>query len=200
MPPLKKQVSSLKTLFDQKTRKSVFFRKKKDTKKCSRLGHLNFVEIENMLRSEAVNGLKIRGLLEHTYDQRTSAFNPLGPVWPHGSYTVDGANYNLTFIDDFSRLSYAYCIRNKNDAINMFTQFKNLVEYQTGYKIKLFQSDNGGEFYNNMMMEICKKAGIHHRQTVPHTPQRNGIAERRNRTLVEATRCMMLKSGLSPLL
>lgn len=43
---------------------------------------------------------------------------------------------------------------------------------------------------------FLKDEGIHHRVAVPHTPEQNGVAERKNRTLVESARCMLIESGL----
>ena len=183
-----------------------------------RLGHLNFAEMRHMLHSQAVKGLEMSGAIDRVKcdtciagkltaapfkSSETTTKEPLELIHsdlcgPMRVSSVEGASYFLTFIDDYSRLGYVFFIRNKSDVVDTFVQFKNLVENQTGYKIKNFQSDNGREFYNQRMIDFLKQAGIHHRLTVPYTPQQNGVAERRNRTLVEAARCMMLESGLPP--
>lgn len=87
-------------------------------------------------------------------------------------------------------VSQVYFLRSKNEAITKFIEFKNFVERQTGYKIKAFHSDNGKEFCNTSMDRILQNSGIQRRLTIPHTPQQNGIVERRNRTLVEIARLL----------
>ena len=79
-----------------------------------------------------------------------------------------------------------------------FKEFKIFVEKQTGRNIKSIQTDNGREYVNREFDEFLKKNGIAHRLTVTHTPQQNGIAERKNRTLVEMARCLLIQSNLSP--
>lgn len=91
---------------------------------------------------------------------------------------------------------HIYFLRNKGEVAEKFEEFKNLVENLTGRKIKAVQSDNGTEFRNKRMTSIFKDAGIQQRLTTPYTPQQNGVAERRNRTLVESARCMLLESGM----
>lgn len=83
----------------------------------------------------------------------------------------------------------------KSDLLNVFIDFKNFIERQTGAKIKSLQSDNGTEFCNKDFDIYLKKHGIKRHLTVPYTPQQNGVSERKNRTLIEMARCMMLQSG-----
>ena len=66
-----------------------------------------------------------------------------------------------------------------------------------GHKIKAVQSDNGREFCNAKMDAIFKNAGIKRRFITTYIPQ-NGIAEQKNRTLIEAARCMLIQSGYPP--
>ena len=117
---------------------------------------------------------------------------------PMRTNSLGGAKYFVTFIDDYSRMSHVCFMKQKSEVINKYNQFKELVKNQTGYKIKALQSDNGREYVNQAMIETLRKHGIHHRMTIPHTPQQNGAAERKNRTLIEAARCMMLESVLPP--
>ena len=109
-----------------------------------------------------------------------------------------GALYFLTFTDDCTRWTDVYFLRSKDQVADKFVEYKNLIENQTGHKIKSLQSDNGKEFCNARMNEILRSSGISRRLTTPHTPQQNGVAERKNRTLVEMARCMMMESGVPP--
>jgi hypothetical protein len=70
------------------------------------------------------------------------------------------------------------------------------VETQLERKIKAVQSDNGKEYCNKEMDKFFRDSGIQRRLTTVYSPQQNGLAERKNRMLVEAARCMLLESGL----
>ena len=69
--------------------------------------------------------------------------------------------------------------------------FKALIENHTEKKIKTFQSDNGGEFTSNEFKELCKESKIKKDISTPYNPQQNGVAERKNRTIMEAGRAML---------
>ena len=72
-----------------------------------------------------------------------------------------------------------------------------MIENQTGKKIKILHLDQGGEYRLGEFMNFCKQHGIIQQFTVPHTPPQNGVAERKNRTLVECRRSMLQGKGLS---
>ncbi|KAI3821031.1 hypothetical protein L1987_08587 [Smallanthus sonchifolius] len=63
-------------------------------------------------------------------------------------------------------------------------------------KVRRIRSDNGTEFKNNVMELLCLKKGIRHEFSAPYTPQQNGVATRKNRTLIETTRTMLLDAKL----
>jgi len=102
----------------------------------------------------------------------------------------------MTLIDDYSRWCQVYFLKSKDEAPDKFVEFKRLVENQTGLKIKAFHTDNGKEFCNSIMDRVLKESDIQRRLTVPYTPEQNGVAERKNRTLVETARCLLKQSGL----
>uniref|UniRef100_A0ABD2WA73 Integrase catalytic domain-containing protein n=1 Tax=Trichogramma kaykai TaxID=54128 RepID=A0ABD2WA73_9HYME len=107
-----------------------------------------------------------------------------------------GARWFVTFIDEHTRFCHVYLMKEKSQVTERFVEFKNMVEKQTGHSIKELQSDGGGEYDNRKLDNLCKDAGIKRRFTVPHTPQQNGLAERKNRTLVETASCLLTQSGL----
>jgi len=78
----------------------------------------------------------------------------------------------------------------------VFWNFKAKVENQSGCKIQTLRSDNGKEYTSNQFKLLCDKAGIEHQLTVPYTPQQNGVSERKNRTIMEMTRCMLHEKHL----
>jgi len=108
------------------------------------------------------------------------------------------ARYFVTFTDDHSRWVEIQLIRNKDEVLNAFKRFKLFAEKQTGHSIKYLQSDNGTEYRNKAFDEFLTEHGIGRRLAITHTPEQNGVAERRNCTLVETARCLLIQSGLPP--
>ncbi|KAA0058501.1 ty1-copia retrotransposon protein [Cucumis melo var. makuwa] len=106
-------------------------------------------------------------------------------------------NYYVSFVDDYSRFTKIYLIKTKNEAVSMFLKFKAESENQLGKRIKRLRSDRGGEYSDKTLKEFCESNGIIHEFTAPYSPQQNGIAERKNRTLKEMMNAMLLSSGLS---
>ena len=83
--------------------------------------------------------------------------------------------YYVSFIDDFSRNIWIYFLRKKSEVFVKFKEFKALVENQSEHKIKVFRTDNGGEFCGIEFEDFCKKCGIARQKTTPYTPQQNGF-------------------------
>lgn len=82
--------------------------------------------------------------------------------------TRGGKSYLVTFIDDFSRYTKIYLVRNKNKAFNMFLIYKVEVENQLNKKIKRVRSDRGGEY--TLFKDFSKNEGITHEVIPPHSP------------------------------
>ena len=112
----------------------------------------------------------------------------------NGVLTRGGNRYFITFIDDYSRYTHVYLMRSKDQAFEMFKRFKISVENQKEKKIKVLQTDRGGEYFSNEFSSFCEENGIIHQSTAPYTPQQNGLPERKNRTLVEMTNAMILNT------
>ena len=106
-----------------------------------------------------------------------------------------GERYFITFIDNCTRFCYLYLMRSKDEAIKKFKIFKSEVENQLSKKIKVLRSDRGGE-YESPFKELCAENGIIHQTVAPYSPQSNGIAERKNRTLKEMMNALLINSGL----
>ena len=70
------------------------------------------------------------------------------------------------------------------------------MENQLNKTIKVLRTDRGGEYTSGILNDFCKEHGIVHHYTMPYTPQQNGVAERRNRTLMDMVRSMMSYSDL----
>src|SRR5579862_6779626 len=107
-----------------------------------------------------------------------------------------GYEYFITFTDDYSRYGYVYLMRRKSEAFDKFKQFKAEAELQLGKHIKALRSDRGGEYLLGEFKEYLTQQGIVSQLSAPGTPQQNGVAERRNRTLLDMVRSMMSHATL----
>nr|GEV93314.1 retrotransposon protein, putative, Ty1-copia subclass [Tanacetum cinerariifolium] len=107
-----------------------------------------------------------------------------------------GANYFVTFTDDFSRYGYVYLLKHKHEVFETFKVFQKEVENQLGKTIKSLRSDRRGEYTSQEFLDHLKDQGIIAHRTPPYTPQYNGVSERRNRTLLDMVRSMMSQTTL----
>ena len=71
-----------------------------------------------------------------------------------------------------------------------------MIEKQTGKQVKCLHTDNGLDFCSDKFNALCKSEGIVRHHTICHTPQKNGVAERMNRTSMEKVCCMLSNAGL----
>jgi len=181
-----------------------------------RMGHLNFRNLAECVKQETVRGIKIDELTEDNICEtcirgkmtkgpftnssrgKTELLEVIhsdlcGPMSVNSN---GGARYFVTFIDDFSRWCETHFLKSKDQVLNAFKDFKSRAETFTGRKIKYLQSDNGTVYRNKLFDEFLKSNGIGRRLTVTYTPEQNGVAERRNRTLVQTARCLLMQSNL----
>jgi transposase InsO family protein len=105
--------------------------------------------------------------------------------------------YFMTLIDDATRFCYVYLLRTKDEALDYFKIYKDKVENQLERKIKRLRSDHGGAYFSKIFEEFCEEHGIIHERTPPYSPQSNGVAERKNRTLSDLVNSMLDTAGLS---
>ena len=106
--------------------------------------------------------------------------------------------YYILFIDDFSRKTWIYFLKCKEleEILKRFKEFKSLPENLSRHKIRTLRSDNDGEYTSDLFKDFCKEVGIKREHTVPYNPQQNRVAERKNRTIVELARAMLLDQKL----
>nr|GEW01732.1 hypothetical protein [Tanacetum cinerariifolium] len=97
---------------------------------------------------------------------------------------------------DYSRFIWVFFLATKDETSPIVKIFITGIENQPSLKVKIIRSDNGTEFKNNDLNQFCGMKGIKREFSVPRTPQQNGIAERKNRTLIEAARTMLADSLL----
>jgi hypothetical protein len=94
--------------------------------------------------------------------------------------------YYVIFFYDFSCKCRIFFMQKKDQTFSKFCEFKALVEKELGKQVKDLRSDNGGEYISNEFKDFCSREGIRRELIAPHNPQQNGVAERKNRTIMGA--------------
>src|SRR6266699_1755735 len=107
-----------------------------------------------------------------------------------------GYRYFVTFTDDLCRYGYIYLMKHKSETFEKFKEYQNEVENHRTKKIKFLRSDRGGEYLSYEFGMHMKQCGIVPQLTPAGTPQRNGVSERRNRTLLDMVQSMMALTDL----
>lgn len=181
-----------------------------------RFGHLNFKSLTQLSEKELVTGMPKIGVCDKTCDvclkgkqtrlpfadqSPMRASSPLHAVssdicGPIEVPTLGGNKYFITFIDEFTRMIWLYVIKQKSEALEVFKKFKAVAETQSGQKLKILRTDGGGEYTSKAFEEFCEAQGVVHEVTPPYTPQHNGLAERRNRTLLDMARSMLKQKNM----
>lgn len=131
----------------------------------------------------------------HSHDNKTTTPFALvhSDVWgPAPLSTHNEMKWFITFIDDCTRMTWIYLMRKKSDVFAVFCAFHKMVLTQFGISIKVLRSDNGGEYVKRELTEFMTSVGTLHQTSCTNTPQQNGIAERKNRHLLEVTRSLLL--------
>ncbi|GJY07887.1 putative ribonuclease H-like domain-containing protein [Tanacetum coccineum] len=180
-----------------------------------RLSHLNFDTINDLARNDLVIGLpKFKYHKEHicpSCEQGKSkrASHPPKPVpnskqrlhllhmdlcGPMGIASINGKRYVLVIVDDYSRYTWVVFLRSKDEAPEEIKTFLKRITVLLQALVIIVRTDNDAEFKNQVLQEYFKSVGILHQASSVRTPQQNGVVERRNRTLVEAARTMLIFS------
>ncbi|GJW23726.1 ribonuclease H-like domain-containing protein [Tanacetum coccineum] len=182
-----------------------------------RLGHINFKNINKLVKENLVRDLPLKRFendqtcvaclkgKQHRASCKTKAFNPItkplfmlhmdlfGPTFVS---SLMHKKYCLVVTDDYSRFSWVFFLTTKDETSEILKFFIKEVENLVDKKVKIIRSDNGTEFKNKVMDDFCREKGIKREYSVARTPQQNGVAERKNRTLIEAARTMLADSKL----
>ncbi|GJS07397.1 retrovirus-related pol polyprotein from transposon TNT 1-94 [Tanacetum coccineum] len=182
-----------------------------------RLSHLNFGTINDLTRLDLVDGLpKFKYGKDHLCSacergKSKKASHPLKLVpsdhsklellhmdlcGPMRVASINGKKYILVIVDDYSRYTWVYFLHSKDETPEIIKKF--IAQAQLNYKAKVckIRTDNGTEFKNATLKAHYEKLGIMQQFSTARTPQQNGVVERRNRTLVEAARTMLIFSRL----
>jgi hypothetical protein len=180
----------------------------------SRLCHLNFGSMSRLsslnliLNLSIVKGSKCQSCVQSKQTQKshkTADDRHLASLElihsdiceMNDALTEGGQRYFMTIIDDASRYCYVYLLKTKDAALNYFKTYKTEVENQLEKKIKRFRSNRGGEYFSNEFDLFYVEHDIMHERTPPYSPQSNGVAERKNRTLTDLVNSMLKTAGLS---
>nr|KYP68042.1 Retrovirus-related Pol polyprotein from transposon TNT 1-94 [Cajanus cajan] len=181
-----------------------------------RFGHLNFKDLHTLKSKSLVKGLPhinqpsevCKECLEckqsrNSFKQHVSikSKEKLEVVYsdvcdPIQTESLGGNRYFVSFIDDFSRKLWIYLIKRKSEVLEVFEKFKVLVERNSGQLIKVLRTDGGGEYMSREFQKFCDQEGIEHEVIPPYTPQHNGTAERKNRTIMNMVRSMLKSKEL----
>ncbi|GJW26871.1 putative ribonuclease H-like domain-containing protein [Tanacetum coccineum] len=182
-----------------------------------RLGHLNFKTMNKLVRNNLVKGLPSKSFenihtcvaclkgKQHKASCKTKLVSfitkPLHTLHMDlfGPTFVSSLNhkwYCLVVTDDFSRFTWTFFLKSKDETSSILKNFITEIENLKDLKVKIIRCDNEGEFWNKEMDEFCTRKGIKREFSNARTPQQNGVVERRNRTLIEATRTMLADAKL----
>lgn len=113
-------------------------------------------------------------------------------VWTSPVVSMNGKKYFVTFIDCYSRMTWIYLMRHKDEVFSCFQNFHALVKNQFQVQVNVLRTDNGTVYVNNIFGDFMANQGILHQTSCPDTPPQNGVAERKNRHILEVARSICL--------
>ncbi|KAI3715061.1 hypothetical protein L6452_22027 [Arctium lappa] len=182
-----------------------------------RMCHMNFKTMNKLVKNNLVRGLPskvfscadhcvacLKGK-QHKTSHKTKEINTISSslqllhmdlFGPTNVMSIGKKSYCLVIVDDYSRFTWVYFLRTKDETSGLIKSFILRIENQTNQRLKVIRSENGTEFKNLDLNTFCEEKGIERQYSAPRTPQQNGVAERRNRTLIEAARSLLAYSKL----
>jgi transposase InsO family protein len=177
-----------------------------------RLAHVGMKNLHKLLKGEHVLGLtnvcfkkdrpcaacqagKQVGSTHHSKNVMTTS-RPLELLHmdlfgPAAYLSIGGSKYGLVIVDDFSRFTWVFFLQDKSETQGTLKRFLRRAQNEFELKVKNIISDNGSEFKNLQVEEYLEEEGIKHEFSAPYTPQKNGVVERKNRTLIDMARTML---------
>ena len=117
-------------------------------------------------------------------------------VWTSPCLSRDNHKYFVTFIDEKSKYTWITLLPSKDRVLEAFMNFQSYVTNHFKANVKVLRSDNGGEYTSHAFKSYLAQHGIVHQTSCPYTPQQNGVAERKNRHLMEVARSMMFHANV----
>ncbi|CAN1754263.1 Retrovirus-related Pol polyprotein from transposon TNT 1-94, partial [Linum perenne] len=171
-----------------------------------RLGHPSFMYLAHLFPKLFINKgaqfyqCEVCQLAKHTRAVYPGiGYRPTHPfsivhsdIWgPMKIKNVTGARWFVTFIDDHTRHTWTFLMKEKSETKSIFQQFYTMVETQFNTKIQVLKTDNAKDYFNSILSNFLIQKGVVHISSCVETPQQNGIAERKNRHLLEVARACM---------
>ncbi|GJR72891.1 putative ribonuclease H-like domain-containing protein [Tanacetum coccineum] len=182
-----------------------------------RLGHVNFKTIFKLVKENLVRGLLTKHFendqtcvaclkgKQHKafckYKIQNSITQPLFMLHmdlfrPTFVSSLMNKKYCLVVTNDYSSFTWIFFLATRDETSGILKSFITEIENLVDKKVKIIRCNNGTDFKNRVMSEFYEKEGIKKEFSVARTPQQNGVAKRRNRTLIEAARTMLADSKL----
>ncbi|KAK8942719.1 hypothetical protein KSP39_PZI008773 [Platanthera zijinensis] len=182
-----------------------------------RLDHLNYKTISQLFIKELVrNGPQVKCMKEGICSacqkgkQTKSSFQSLenkdsvrclyllhmdlfGPMPVH---SLGRKVYTFVVVDDYSRFTWVFFLSQKSETPSVLLNFVKQIQNELNSTVVKIRSDHGTEFQSESMTKLCEDFGIFQEFSSPRTPQQNGIAERKNRTLIDAGRTILSDTSL----
>ncbi|KAK2418425.1 putative mitochondrial protein [Trifolium repens] len=174
-----------------------------------RLGHPSLSKLKKMvsdlpqlesLQCESCQlGKHVRASFSSRINNRAmSPFDVIhSDVWgPSRVPSTLGYKYYVTFIDDFSRCTWIFLMKDRSELFNIFKNYCSEIMTQFGKTIRILRSDNAKEYFSDRFNSFMHSKGIIHQSSCPHTPQQNGVAERKHRHIVDTARTLLLNANV----
>ncbi|GKE25036.1 retrovirus-related pol polyprotein from transposon TNT 1-94 [Tanacetum coccineum] len=180
-----------------------------------RLNHLNFGTINDLVRIDLVRSLprlkfekdqlcsvcQLGKSKKHTHKPKIENTNlevlntlHMDLCGPMRVQTINGKKYILVIVDDYLWFTWVKFLRSKDETPEVVIKFLKQIQVNLNKTVRNIRTDNGTEFVNKYLTDYYERVGIFHQKTVPRTSQQKGVVERRNHTLVEAARTMLIFS------
>jgi transposase InsO family protein len=171
-----------------------------------RLGHMSFSALERIFpvlfkqysRSELVcDACKFTKHTRTMYPSLGNRSLNYFDVWgPSRIASSSGFRWFVIFIECCSRVTWLFLMHSKSEVPKYFQNFHRMVETQYGKRVKILRSDNDTEYTNKSMQDFLRSEGIIHQTTCVNTPEQNGVVERKNRHILEVTRCLLFSMNV----
>ncbi|GJS49927.1 retrovirus-related pol polyprotein from transposon TNT 1-94 [Tanacetum coccineum] len=180
-----------------------------------RLSHLNFGTVNKLVKDGLARGIaRLKFQKDHLCSACASGKSKKSSHQPKAEDTnqeklyllhidlcgpmhvasINGKRYILVIVNDYSRFTWVRFLKTKDEAPAAIIKCIKNIQVRLNATIRNVQADNGTEFFNQTLHEFYENVGISHQTSVARTPQQNDVVERRNRTLVEAARTMLIFS------
>ncbi|KAL0316464.1 UNVERIFIED_CONTAM: Retrovirus-related Pol polyprotein from transposon RE2 [Sesamum radiatum] len=168
----------------------------------SRLGHPSLPTLQKILPIHSARlecescelGKHHRASFPPRVEKRSSSPFTLvhSDIWgPCLFESLHGFRYFITFVDDYSRMTWVYLLRDRPQVPTIITSFYNEIYTQFSVNICILRTDNALEFVQKSVSDFCNSKGILHQTSCPYTSQQNGVAERKHRHLLDVARTIM---------